>query len=760
MSQPSRTSIVSFNAGELSPYLDARVDQEKYRSGCRQLQNAILEIYGAARRRPGLQFIAEAKHHDKKCRLEDFRFSTTTTFTLEVGDLYMRFFSNGAQVLSGGLPYEIVTPWEEADLFDLQFAQINDVTYIAHPDYPVQKLARVADDNWTLTEVSFLTPALLDENLDDGVTIASSATALGATTLTATGGTPFQAAHVGAYFQLAHLRAASYLNLNITADGTSATVKVIGQWNVRTYGTWSADVLVQKSLDAGATWTTVRSFAGRSDRNVDAVGTADEEALYRLVVSGWASATGTPRVVFEVVDAYVYGLVKITAYTSPTVVDGTIVKVLESTATTPLWSEGAWSDVRGYPRAVTFHEQRLVFGGTDHQAQTIWGSVVGDYENFAYGTLDTDAYNYTIGAKERNAIQWLSSHTALLIGTAGGEWVMSSGDDVNPISPTNVVAKRQSNYGSSGIGALLVNDVTLFIQRQASRVREMTYALQSDRYVAADLTLLAEHITEGGVLQIAYQQQRNSIVWGVTADGKLIGLTYEREQSVVGWHRHVTDGTFESVATVYGAGEDEVWLVVNRTIGGVTKRYIERFNPVDWSAKEDAFFVDSGLSYSGAPAGTFSGLDHLEGKTVSILGDGAVLPDQVVSGGAVTLPGGQTVSKAHIGLPFTTIIEPMRLDVDNIVGITQGQTKRISELNLRFLNTLGCKVGDTLAGVRALSFRDTAMPMDASPPLFTGDKQYEFDGDFDYDVPVFIVQDQPLPLTLLAIVIRFEVSKK
>lgn len=760
MSQPSRTSIVSFNAGELSPYLDARVDQEKYKSGCRQLQNAILEIYGAARRRPGLQFIAEAKYHTKKCRLEDFRFSTTTTFTLEVGDLYMRFFSNGAQVLSGGLPYEIVTPWEEADLFDLQFAQINDVTYIAHPDYPVQKLARVADDNWTLTEVSFLTPALLDENLDDGITIASSATALGATTLTATGGTPFLAGHVGAYFQLAHLRAASYLNLNITADGTSATVKVIGQWNVRTYGVWSADVLVQKSLDAGATWTTVRSFAGRSDRNVDAVGTADEEALYRLVVSGWASATGTPRVVFEVVDAYVYGLVKITGFTSTSVVTGTIVKVLESTATTPLWSEGAWSDVRGYPRAVTLHEQRLVFGGTEFQAQTIWGSVVGDYENFGYGTLDTDAYNYTIGAKERNAIQWLSSHTALLIGTAGGEWVMSSGDDVNPISPTNVVAKRQSNYGSSGLGALLVNDVTLFIQRQARRVREMTYALQSDRYVAADLTLLAEHITEGGVLQIAYQQQRNSIVWGVTSDGKLIGLTYEREQEVVGWHRHVTDGTFESVATIYGSGEDEVWMVVNRTIGGATKRYIERFNPTEWTAKEDAFFVDSGLSYSGAATGTFAGLDHLEGKTVSILGDGAVFPNQVVTGGAVTLPDGAEVETAHIGLPFTTIIEPMRLDVDNIVGITQGQTKRISEINLRFLNTLGCKVGDKLTTVRTLSFRDTAMAMDESPPLFTGDKQYEFDGDFDYDVPVFIVQDQPLPLTLLAIVIRYEVARK
>lgn len=767
MSNHSRTSLVSFNAGELSPYLDARVDQEKYRSGCRTLQNAILEVYGAARRRPGLQFIAEAKYHDKKCRLEDFRFSTTTTFTLEVGDLYMRFFSNGAQVESSpGTPYEIVTPWEEADLFDLQFAQINDVTYITHPDYPVRKLSRVTDTNWTLTEVSFLTPALLDENLDDTITIASSATAKGdPTTLTATGGNIFQAGHVGGYFQLAHLRPASYVTIDITANGTTANVKTIGQWNIRTYGIWSADVLVQRSTDGGTTWTTVRSFAGRSDRNVDQQGNAEDEALYRVKIENYASHSGTanPRAVFEIVEAYVLGLVKVTAYTDATHVDGTIIKAIESTATTPLWSEGAWSDVRGYPRAVTLHEQRLVFGGTDYQAQTIWGSVVNDYENFAYGPNDTDAYNYTIGAKERNAIQWLVSHTALLIGTAGGEWVMSSGDDVNPISPTNVVAKRQSNYGSAGLAAVVVNEVTIFVQRKGRRVREMNYSLESDRYVSPDLTILAEHVTKNKIVQIAYQQQRNSIVWGIRGDGQLIGLTYEREQSVVGWHRHVTDGLFESVATVYSGSEDvddEVWVVVNRTIGGVTKRYVERFNPTEWTDKEDAFFVDSGLSYDGAAVGTFSGLDHLEGKTVSILGDGAVFPDQVVSGGSVSLPDGAEVSKAHIGLPFTTIIQPMRLDVDSIVGITQGQTKRISELNLRFLDTLGCKVGDTIANARPLSFRDTNMEMDESPPLFTGDKQYEFDGDFDYDVPIVVLQDQPLPLTLLAIVIRYEVSKK
>lgn len=805
MSQPSRTSLVSFNAGEMSPYLDARVDQEKYRSGCRQIQNAILEIYGAARRRPGLQFIAAAKHHDKKCRLEDFRFSTTTTFTLEVGDEYVRFYSNGAQVAkaapaawvtatdyvvgdfvtSGGLKYycivahtsaaafatdlaaakwvlqsiyEIPAPWLEADIFDLQFAQINDVTYITHPDYPVHKLSRVADDDWDLVEVAFLTPALLDENVT-ATTLACSATTGSNLDLVASVDL-FEAAHVGAYFQLSHPRSANVVEIALTANATGATQKAIGQWNVRTYGIWTADLLVQRSLDGGTSWTTVRKYTGKADRNIDGQGSTDDEALYRLKVENYASSSGTPRAIFEVVDAYIDGLVKVTAVTDAQNAKCTVIKTLEATTVTDIWREGAWSEKRGYPRAVTLHEQRLVFAGTAYQAQTIWGSRVGDFENFTYGVLDTDAYSYTLGAKERNAIQWLSSHTALLIGTAGGEWVMTSGDEINPISPTNVVVRRHSNYGSGAIGALLVNDVTLFIQRRARRVREMTYSAANDRYVAADLTILAEHISLGGLTQIAYQQQQNSVVWAVTGDGKLVGLTYEREQDVVGWHRHVTDGAFESIATIYGSGEDEVWVVVNRTIGGTTKRYIERFNPVEWTAKEDGFFVDSGLSYSGAAVGTFAGLDHLEGKTVSILGDGAVFPDQVVVGGAVTLPDGEEVVKAHIGLPFTTIIEPMRLDVDNIVGVTQGQTKRISELNLRFLNTLGCKAGDRLTTLRTLSFRDTAMRMDESPPLFTGDKQYEFDGDFEYDVPLFIVQDQPLPMTLLAIVIRYEVSKK
>lgn len=799
----SQKSIVSFNAGELSPLLDARVDIEKYSNGCRQLQNAIIETYGAARRRSGTEFIAEAKYHDKPCRLIDFQFSTTTTFTIEVGHQYLRFFSNGAQVLSGGSPYEVSTPYDEADLFEIQYAQINDVAYLVHPDYPVQKLSRIADTNWTLAAVEFLTPALLDENLTD-TTITASATS-GSVNLTASAAI-FQADHIGSYWQLAHLREATseeveiidavawltatayvkwdtvtqagtrYVCLEDHTSGTFATdlgagkweavtyyqvtppMRILGDWELNTYSIWTADIYLERSTDEGVTWERIRKWSGKDDRNVNATGSQDTEAWLRVVVENWVTGTAgttTPRVTLEAVDAYIYGIVKITGYTDTTHVAATVITDLESTDATKVWREGAWSDVRGYPRTVTIYEQRMCFAGSNYQPQTVWGSVTGDFENFKTGSDDTDSFAYTIGAQERNAIQWMVAQKALLIGTSGGEWSMQAGSQDQPLTPTNVLVRRQSNYGSRALNANLVNDVVLFIQRQGRKVRELTYSFEKDGFVAPDMTLLSEHITDGGIVQTAFQQQPRSILWVVTSDGTLAGMTYERDQNVVGWHRHVTDGTFESVATIYGSADDEIWLVVNRTIGGSTKRYIERINPVQWTDLEDAFYVDSGLSYDGSATDTFSGLSHLEGKTVKILADGAPVPDQVVASGAVTLD--DPASVVHIGLAYETIIQPMRLDVDSQAGVSQGQVKQIRELVLRLNNSLGLQYGDGEAFYN-LSFRDTSDYMDAAPPLFTGDKVVEFDGDFDLDVPFIVKQSQPLPLCLLAIIVKYAIT--
>jgi hypothetical protein len=756
MAQRARTqkSQVSFNAGELSPLLDARIDLDKSNNGCRQLQNAIIETYGAARRRPGLQFIAEAKNHNKKCRLLDFQFSTTTTFVIEIGDLYMRFYSNGAQVTSGGSPYEIVTPYVEADIFDLQFAQINDVVYITHPSYAVRKLARIANTNWTLTEVVFDTPPLLDQNITTTTITPSGLT--GAITLTASAAL-FDAAQVGASFNIVYLRTDISIRLAITGDGTSAsTMRIAGKWRLRTSGTWNADVLVERSYD-GTTWELVRQVESSSDSNYDEEGTEPEDALYRLRVTGWASpAANSPRAILELDDPYGSAYVKITGYTSSTVVNATVLtpKGLYGTVATKYWSEGAWSAKRGFPIACSLFEQRLCFAGTAYQPQTVWGSALDDYENFKIGTTDADAFAYSIGAQERNSIQWLVAQKALLIGTTSGEWSMQGSNDA-ALTATNVLVRRHSNYGSKAIQADLVNEVVLFVQRQGLRIREMTFSFERDGYVSPDLTVLSEHITAGGIIESAIQQQNQSIVWVVTGNGNLVGMTYEREQNVVGWHRHTTDGLFESVATVYGAGSDEIWCLVKRTIGGVTKRYVERFNPVAWEDPEDAFYVDSGLSYDGAPATTFSGLGHLEGKTVAVLADGAPVSNRVVASGAITLD--DSASVVHVGLPYETIIQPMRLDMDPAAGNSQGQVKQVRKLVLRLNKTLGLSYGDGKTTYN-LSFRDTTDLMDAPPPLFTGDKEIDFEGDFDLDTPVIVKQTQPLPLCLLAIITKYAIT--
>lgn len=847
-------SLISFNAGELSPKLDARTDLDKYGAGCRTLQNAFVEPYGAAIRRPGTQYIASTKVAGTKARLIGFKFSTTTNFILEFGVGYIRFFSNGAQVLSGGLPVEVAAPYDEADLFELQTCQINDVVYITHPDWPSYKLSRLSDTSWTLATAEFYYPPLLDENVDAAKTLRLNDASITTDWVTATAYVPgdvrdhdgviyfclvghtsgtfatdladgkwevynlltasealFEAGHVGSYWQLAHLREASFISTDITvpadwvtatayvvgnirresgtnyvclvdhtsgvfaddldddlwavseADITSASISVRGDWNVRTYGVWSADVLIQRSLDGGTTWESIRKFSGRADRNVDASGNQVEDALFRVVLNDIDPPENpgdtTPRVVIEVVDAYVYGLVKILGVINSTNARVEIIDEPLSDAETPYWAEGAWSDVRGYPRAVTLHEQRLCFGGTNYQPQTVWGSVTGDFENFARGTEDTDSFAYTLGAVEFNAILWFVSQGRLLIGTTAGEWSMWSGDQAIPITPSAVKVDQQSAYGSKvGIPAMLVNDLVLFVQRQGRKVRELSYSYEKDGYVAPDLTLLSEHVTKGGIVQMAYQAQANAILWAVTAEGVLIGMTYEREQNVYAWHRHPTDGFVESVATIYGTNDDEVWMVVRRTMGGATVRYVERINPAKWTAKADAFFVDCGKTYSGAATTNITGLAHLEGRTVAVLADGAVESNKVVSGGAIALSvASRTV---HVGLPFETVVKPMRIDTDPILGNSQGVVKQVKNLVLRFLDTLGCKYGDGKGAFESVQFRDTDDAMDDSPALFTGDKEVQFPGEFETEGDIVVKQDQPLPMTLIAIVTKHQVTGK
>ena len=457
------------------------------------------------------------------------------------------------------------------------------------------------------------------------------------------------------------------------------------------------------------------------------------------------------------------GYGEITARTDTLNVTIEILVDMGSSSASTDWSLGAFSDTTGHPSCVSFFEQRLVFAATLSQPQTVFFSKSGDYENMDAnigGTVaDDDAIIYTIASNQVNAIRFMAAGRTLIIGTAGGEFTVSGGGDNDAVTPTNILIKKQSNHGAANIDAVAVANATLFVQRAKRKIRELAYNFDVDGYVAPDLTILAEHVTDGGIVEMAYQEEPLAIIWCVRNDGELVALTYQREQEVVAWHRHVFGGAFgsgnavcESVAVIPTEdSEYELYMIIKRTINGATKRYVEYLNTFDFDESDNTSFnfLDSQLSYSGSAATTISGLSHLEGQTVSILADGATHPDKTVSSGSITLD--RSATKVKVGLGYTSLLKTMRIDAGAQNGTSQAKTKRIYEVTARLYESVGVEIGPDLSNMERVPFRTSSDPMDQGIPPFTGDKEVEFRGNYDTDGFMIVRQTQPLPLTILSL---------
>ena len=659
--------LTNFTGGELSPRLDGRNDIAKYNTGCKTLENMIIYPHGSAARRSGTQFVAEVKDSTKKTRLIAFEFSTVQTYILEFGDQYIRFYKDNGQILSGGSAYEIVSPFLEAELFDIKFAQSADTMYICHPNHHPRKLTRTGHTNWVLTNDVIINGPFMDHNVE---------------TTTAT-----------------------------------PSHKIVGA-------------------------TTTVTFSATTGINAN---------------QGFLS-TDVGRLL-HVKD----GHLKITSVTSTTVVVGIVIQDLGITTPTTDFALGSFSDTTGYPSCVTFFEQRLVFAATKAQPQAIFFSRSADYENFDdkyHETVaDDDAIVYTIASNQVNAIRFLTATRTLIIGTAGGEFAVDGGGTGQAITPTNILINKQSNHGAANVDGIAVGNATLFLQRAKRKIRELAYNFDVDGYVAPDLTILAEHVTESGITQMAYQEEPNSIIWCVRTDGQLLGFTYQREQQVTAWHRHIFGGAFgsgnavcESVEVLpTDSSEYQVWVIVKRTINGVTKRYVEYLHNLDFDETDDTSFnyLDSQLAYNGSATTTISGLDHLEGQTVSVLADGATHPDKVVSSGGITLE--RSATKVKVGLGYTSLLQTMRIDAGANNGTSQSKTKRIYEITARLYESIGIEIGPDLANMERIPFRSSANAMDSGVNVFTGDKDIEFRGNYETDGFIFVRQTQPLPLTVLSL---------
>ena len=481
----------------------------------------------------------------------------------------------------------------------------------------------------------------------------------------------------------------------------------------------------------------------------------------------------TARNVFRSTDVGRYirmlsGFVKITVYNSATSVDGEILKELASTNETTNWTleSEMWSAANGYPSCGVFFENRLFLAGSTAFPETIWGSVIGDYENFTPGTDDADSIQFTLASRQISVIRWMETRDYLIIGCIGGEWRVGPEDTGSPLTPLNVVAKQQRTNGCANTLPVTIDSSTLFVQRAARKIREFTFQFESDGYVAPDLTQLAEHISAGGIKEIVFQQEPHSILWCVRNDGKLMGMTYLRDQDVIGWHIHETDGLVESATVIHGNGADELWLVVNRTVNGGTVRYVEMMEAFFADTNDtfksnkglNAFFLDSGITYNGGAITTITGLGHLEGETVNVLADGSVVEGKIVASGEIELD--TAASVVHVGLPYTGLIETMRLDAMLQDGTAQGEPKIITQIVFR-VNVSGVfksgKDEDNLLPVTAQAAGITtggflSMILAAVPDLVSGDIENVHNGEWDSEGRLVVVQDKPLPLTLIAII--------
>lgn len=512
----------NFTAGELTPKLAGQVDFKKYNNGVEILENMTVFPQGGATRRYGTKFVAEVKDSSKITRLIPFEFNIEQSYILEFGNQYIRFFKDNGQITNA----------------------TKNITNITQANPAVVTVASHGYTNGTDVWI----------NSVGGMTELN--------------GRRFRIANVTTNtFELSGVDSTSYTTY--TSGGTVASVYEIASpftesmlYDIQF--TQSADVMyiVQETLEprklsrtGHTSWTlsTVEFINGPylDDNDTSTTFTSSTNTVGASRTLTASSITGiNDGVGFKSSDVgrlvrMVDGYGVITAFTSTTIVTWEIkLDIVTATATTD-WALGAWSDDTGYPKTVSFFEQRLIFGGSTDFPQTIWASESGFYEQFDRGDGDpADSFIYTIAANKVNTIRWLAPARDLIVGTAGGEFKVGrpSGE---PLQPDNVQITQQTTYGGYNTQPIQIGNSVLFLQRQRKKIREFSYRFEDDAYQAQDMTLLSEHITGNGITDVDYAQEPDSIYWAVRDDGTLLGMTYQRQEDIIAWHRHIMGGSYK-----------------------------------------------------------------------------------------------------------------------------------------------------------------------------------------------------------------------
>lgn len=601
--------IAAFNGGEASRNLESRRDLGLYGRLCSIAENVDILSEGGAISRAGTKFIAETKDGEK-AYLRPFSYSDEYSYVMEIGDEYMRIYNNQTEALVD----EIATPWALEDVPELDMYRSYDVMWIAHKDYPTQILTRTAVDAFSIEEIEFDYPPLLEPNTTDTtLSITDTATAWATSTVYAAGayvtnsgtryrcliahtsgtfttdlaagkwvadisivGTGltltsstdyFDVDHAGAIFSISHQRAAAQNSVNGSSAATFQSTALdvsFCNWRVETGGTWNGRLIVERSFDGGVTWVAgelIGDTTGIAAANFS-FDTPIREKGNTLVRLNWIRSSGTMTYNLSCIDLFTYGLVEVKSITSAKIAVVDVISTIGATTATVRWSEGAFSEYRGYPRTVSRHEDRLVFSGTRTEPNMIWMSFTGDYYNFFAGTLADEAIRR--GPATNGFTSWLVSKGDLFIGTSNELITLLPMNSNQQITPENLKFNTESSFGGAYRAPVLANNIVLYLQKNGQTIREILYDDNSKSYVSQDVSRIAKHITAQGVEEIILMRLPEQRLHCILGNGEKGVLTYERSEEVMAWRRYVTDGDYISCCVVDDGTEDTIWNIVAR----------------------------------------------------------------------------------------------------------------------------------------------------------------------------------------------------
>ncbi len=715
----------NFNGGEQSPRLKGRVDQSVYSNGMAAMVGFLPLLQGPAEAAPGTIFVAGAKG---AARLIPFEFNVTQGYQIEAGEGYFRFFTNDAQIMDGGEPYEVATPWTAAQVAELEYVQSFDALYLFHGDTMPHRLLRTGADTFELEELNLSGGPWEPRNSDRSSTVAFSNTS---GTVTVTASKPiFAAGDVGGLMEV--------------ETGDFSTIP-----------SWQAGIETNTN--------DIRQWGGRVYRNAGGTGRTGDLAPIHIEGTEWDGiSTGkdvNDKGPYGTKWTYLYdrfGSVEFTAFISAYQMQATVTRTLAGGGADWRWRFGAFSTRRGFPQGGCFWQDRLALW----RNATVHCSVTSDYHNFElrneFGDQSQDMA-FSIDLPSADPIRWMMADRDLLIGTASGEFTLGGGQQ--GVGTGQVEQRNPSSNGSARHRPFKVDGRAIYLQRAQKRLLQFPFGgSELYRQESPDLTRYADHIGISAIEEVVYQKEPDRLIWIRRADGSLVAAAYMPEEALLGWApRPMADGLSVislSTNTDPDGRFDQVWMIVAVD----DAHWVLRMEQVRQAgdASTDRVMVDAASVYRGPPTSAISA-PHLAGKTVDVVADGRVRQGVELDGsGAATLE--FEASSIVAGLPFEAYMITHDAEAGSGNGTSQNKLRRVLRVDLRLLNSDGLEV--SCQGVtRKMEQMQTNSPTDTALPLFTGDKMFELDGNHRRTGPITIRRYLPRPATVLALMAYQQVGE-